>query len=277
MAHKNPDVSLIAAFITIAFAALIPRSAGVAAQTVTARADLPLFLVNESESGDLNGDGDAVDSVLHVFDAKRRTALNLGLAAATVCRTIASPPFLTCTPVSPVIGKTVAAYLVGESAQGETDLNGDGDAGDDVLYVYDEATGATTNTRLAVGHGTGRDVSSYTFPIEPVVAADGIALLIGEVEQGGTDLNVDGDTRDDVLHVIEPKSREILNVELAAATILGPFGARNPIPLHVDGKKVIFVAGEVEQGGVDLDGDGDVGDQVTYVFSPQNGKLRLSK
>ena len=37
---------------------------------------------------------------------------------------------------------------------------------------------------------------------------------------------------------------------------------------------MIFVAGEVEQGGVDLDGDGDVGDQVTYVFSPQTGKLR---
>ena len=45
MAHKNPNLLLIAAFITIAFAALIPRSAGVAAQTVSARADLPVFLV----------------------------------------------------------------------------------------------------------------------------------------------------------------------------------------------------------------------------------------
>ena len=84
-------------------------------------AGLPAFLVNESQAGDLNADGDAVDAVLHVLDTKERMAVNLGLAAASICRAIVGPPFTTCDPVSPVIGRTVVAFLVGELAQGETD------------------------------------------------------------------------------------------------------------------------------------------------------------
>jgi len=235
-------------------------------QDAAAKAALPTFLVNESEAGDLNGDGDAADSVLHVFDAKRRLTLNLGLAAATVCRTVLGPPFIICAPVAPVAGRAIVAFLVGESAQAESDLNGDGDATDDVLHVYDATTGVVTNTRLAVAHGLGRDVSSYTYPVEPVVARDGIALLVGEVEQGGADLNNDGDAEDDVLHVIEPKTGEIVNLELAAATMIGPFGSRNPIAPQLDGQRVTFVAGEAEQGG-DLNGDGDLDDQITYTLN----------
>ena len=187
------------------------------------------------------------------------------------------PPFVICTPVLPVVGRAIVAFLVGESAQGGIDLNGDGDASDDVLHVYDAADGAIINTRLAVAHGLGRDVSSYTYPVMPVVVGDGIALLVGEGEQGGTDLNRDGDAEDDVLHVIESRTHEILNLELAAATVLGPFGARNPIGPQLDGEHVTFVAGEDEQGGVDLNGDGDADDQVTYRLKVQSGKLRLTK
>ncbi len=173
-----------------------------------------------------------------------------------------------------MVGRKLIAFLVGELAQGETDLNGDGDASDDVLHVYYATTGAIVNTRLAVAHGIGRDVSSYTYPVMPVVAGDGIALLAGEREQGETDLNLDGDSADAVLYLIEPRSGEILNLELAAATVLGPFGARNPIWLQLDGQHVTFVAGESEQGGVDLNGDGDADDQVAYSLNVQNGRLR---
>jgi hypothetical protein len=228
-APAHPIAWCLELLITIALAGAIHHSAWAAGQDAAARAALPAFLVDESETGDLNGDGDSADSVLHVFDAKQRLTLNLGLAAASVCRTTMGPPFFICNPVLPVVGRAIIASLVGEFAQGDTDLNGDGDASDDVLHVYNAATGAIINTRLAVAHGLGRDVSSYTFPVVPVIAGDGIALLVGEVEQGETDLNLDGDTEDDVLHVIEPRAREILNLELAAATVLGPFGARNPI------------------------------------------------
>jgi hypothetical protein len=37
------------------------------------------------------------------------------------------------------------------------------------------------------------------------------------------------------------------------------------------------VAGEVEQGGVDLNGDGDTDDQVTYLLKVQNSRLRPAK
>jgi hypothetical protein len=276
-ANTRPISSCLAALITIAFAASIPHSAFAAGQDAAARAALPAFLVNESEGGDLNGDGDSADSVLHVFDARQGVTLNLGLAAASVCRTIQGPPFVICTPVAPVASRAIVAFLVGEAAQSDADLNGDSDASDDVLHVYDAAAEAIINTRLAVAHGIGRDVSSYTYPIMPVVAGDGIALLVGEPEQGGTDLNFDGDAEDDVLHVIEPKAHEILSLELAAATVLGPFGARNPISPQLEGRHVRFVAGEGEQGGVDLNGDGDTDDQVTYVLKVQSGKLRLTK
>lgn len=276
-ANTRPICPCLALLITIALAAAMPHSAFAAGQDAAARAALPAFLVNESEAGDLNGDGDSADSVLHLFDARQHLTLNLGLAAASVCRTILGPPFVICTPVLPVAGRTIVAFLVGESAQSDTDLNGDGDASDDVLHVYDAAAGAIINTRLAVAHGVGRDVSSYTYPVLPVVAGDGIALLVGEADQGGTDLNGDGDAEDDVLHVVEPRTREILNLELAAATVLGPFGVRNPIEPQLAGHHVTFVAGEGEQGGVDLNGDGDTDDQVTYRLHLKSGRLRLTK
>ena len=262
-----------AAFLTVTLAsvALQPVSAQ---QNMAVRAAPPAFFVSESEAGDLNADGDAGDAVLHVFDTRQRTAVNLRVAAATICRTVMGPPFSICDPVLPVIGRSVIAFLVGEPAQGATDLNGDGDAIDDVLFLYDATTRRTLNTGLAVGHGVGRDVSSFTFPVMPVVSGDGIAVLVGEAEQGGTDLNLDGDIEDDVLYTIDPKSGESLNLELAVAVVSGPFGARNPIPLQVQGRQVTFVAGEIEQGGFDLNGDGDRDDQVAYLLNLQNGKLR---
>ena len=237
---------------------------------------LSAFLVDESGAGDLNRDQDSADWVLHVFDARQGLLLNLGVAAASVCRTTLGPPFVVCTPVAPVVGRAGLAFLVGEAAQGSTDLNGDGDAGDDVLHVYSVDTDAIINTRLAVARDVGRDVSSYTYPVMPVIVGDGIAFLVGEAEQGGTDLNLDGDAVDDVLHVIEPRSHQIVNFELAAATVLGPFGARNAIWPQLDHHHVTFIAGEDEQGGVDLNGDGDTDDDVTYKLQMQSGRLRLA-
>jgi len=275
--HARSVSSCLALLITTALAASIPHSSLAAGQEESARGAAAAFIVDESEAGDLNGDGDAADFVLHVFDAKQRVALNLGLAAASVCRTVLGPPFVICTPVSPVIGRSIVAFLVGEPAQSETDLNGDGDASDDVLHVYSVATGAIINTRLAAARDVGRDVSSYTYPVTPIIEGDGIVLLVGEVEQGASDLNLDGDAVDDVVHVIEPKSHEILNLELAAATVPGPFGVRNAIWPQLDRHHVTFVAGESEQGGVDLNGDGDTDDQVTYELKMQSGRLRLAK
>lgn len=78
-------------------------------------------LVSVSEAGqgvDLNGDGDELDHVLHVFEGSSERVLNLGLAV----------------PVSASLGAGArSAVLVDEAEQG-ADLNGDGDRSDRVLH-----------------------------------------------------------------------------------------------------------------------------------------------
>ena len=64
--------------------------------------------------------GDLSDRVLFVHDPVRRRTINLGLAVALL----------------EVAGSRVA-FNVPENAQGNTDLNGDGDTGDVVLFTYD--------------------------------------------------------------------------------------------------------------------------------------------
>ena len=60
-----------------------------------------VFAVREANVGDLNGDGDTVDSVWHVYDAKEDTTTNLGMAAASVCSdSFLPPPLLLCVPMT---------------------------------------------------------------------------------------------------------------------------------------------------------------------------------
>jgi hypothetical protein len=90
-----------------------------------------------SESGvhsDLNGDGDVKDWVLHVYDSARGELVNLRLA--TLQRSLA------------IDGPTVAFSVV-ERDQGNRDLNGDGDASDAVVYLYDTSTRRVFNSRRA--------------------------------------------------------------------------------------------------------------------------------
>ena len=88
--------------------------------------------VSESDHGrgDLNGDGDELDLVLHIFDIR-----------ASSCPTTAG----TVDNIGLALGSSSAwnldgdrlAFPVGENVQGNTDLNGDGDAIDPVLHIWD--------------------------------------------------------------------------------------------------------------------------------------------
>ncbi len=192
--------------------------------------DLVAFEVVEASQGgtDLNGDGDAADSVLHVFDPATSTATNTGLASGFI------------TPASGWL-----AFSVSESAQGGTDLNGDGDALDMVGHLFDPASATAQNTALA------------GFFFTPV--ADGIAFEVAESSQGGTDLNGDGDALDGVIHFYSPITATSTNTALAGFVVAA-----------VDGKVGIPVP-EAAQGGTDLNGDGDANDQVIHVFDPGIG------
>jgi len=78
--------------------------------------------VPESAQGgrDLNGDGDALDGVLHVYDERADRGFSTGLALYG----------------SYARDGSLSAFRVLESVQGE-DLNGDGDLADEFAYVLD--------------------------------------------------------------------------------------------------------------------------------------------
>ena len=244
--------------------------------------DVVAIDVGEFSTGaDLNGDGDLIDNVTHVYDGTATT--NLRLASS--------------------VGLTgsLLAMTVFESAQGGTDRNGDGDGNDMVLAVHDGKTGTTTNLGLAVS----------------LVLNDGrwIAFLVGEAAQAGTDLNGDGDVADMVLHLYDSVSRQVRNTGLAAPSGFSLVGGRVAIRvsesaqgasdlnndgdttdgvLHLydaatgttenvglaaaprvydDGRFVSFAIPEVEQSARDLNGDGDTRDSVLHVLDTGNGSV----
>lgn len=190
-----------------------------------------LFPVVESDHGstDLNGDGDTYDRVLHVFDTSDGTVTNLGLAAETYPDLLAEGRY--------------AAFVVDEDAQGTVDLNGDGDAFDEVMFVYDVVTDTTTNLQLALP----------TIP-EMMLKSGWLAFLVQENVQGGTDLNGDGDLGDRVIHVHEMATGVTTSIGLASAT-----------EIDVADGKLLYSVNESMQFYADLNGDGDRSDSVFHV------------
>jgi len=142
--------------------------------------DYLIFRTQEASEGatDLNGDGDAVDTVAQIYDLATQTLTSTDLDAEHY---------------------EVAGNLIGiatrESAQGNVDQNGDGDTADTTLNVYDTSLGlpgAVTAIPVAV--------PSYTvFRQSFAVGASFIAYRDGESADGLTDLNGDGDTKDFVI------------------------------------------------------------------------------
>jgi hypothetical protein len=179
------------------------------------------------------------------------------------------------------VSGTTVALLVGEGAQGETDLNGDDDTTDDVLFVYEAAKDRLIGTGLPAVHGIGRDLSGgapalFLFVVPPVVLGDTVAFLVHEPAQGLTDLN-GGDIFDAVLFILKPTLHKAVNVGLAAATVFGPIGSRNPLfAPTLDGHILTVLVGELDQGEVDLNGDGIIFDHVPFAVHVHSGKARLA-
>jgi hypothetical protein len=238
----------------------------------TRKVETPVIAMAVSESAvgvDLNGDGDTLDAVVHVFRSDGVT-VNLALAAAITCRGI-----FFCGPAEPVVSGTTVAMVVGEGAQGASDLNGDGDTFDDVLFVYEAAKSRLIGTGLAAVHGIGRDISLYRFVVPPVILDNIVVFLVHEPAQGLTDLNSDGDVFDAVLFIVKPTSRKVVNLGLAAATVFGPFGSRNPLfAPTLDGHTLTVLVGELDQGEMDLNGNGIAFEHVPFDVHVPSGKVR---
>ena len=149
--------------------------------------NLLAFSVSERNQGDidLNGDGDALDAVLHVHDTITGISTNLGVSVFKLGK---------------ISGQRVA-FKVQEDSEG-VDLNGDGDMTlDRVAHVYDHQTGQVINLGYATADG-----------LLPQVDGDWVAFTVRESRQGGMDFNGDGVANDDVMHIarIAPSAEVLL-------------------------------------------------------------------
>ena len=193
-----------------------------------------LFSADEASNGeDLNGDGDTVDGVIHVHDLAVGETTNLEISGS----------------IEDLSGSRLVLD-VREVEEGR-DLNGDGDTGDSVLHTHDLGTGSTTNLELS-----GTLVSG---------SASEARFAFTSPEAGpGEDLNGDGDTGDTVFRVHDHATGGTLTVPLAL-TASGPL-----LPLHASGKWAPLPVSELLQGR-DLNGDGDLNDNVLHLHDLESG------
>jgi len=252
--------------------------------------DLWLLGVSENDQGqtDLNGDGDPFDVVAFVSDLADGSLVNLGQAVALG-------------PGDPraVVGGALMAFPVEEGSQGGTDLNGDGDLDDIVLFVHDRSRGTTTNTHLALADD-----------VELAAGLGSVGFAVSEAAQGAQDLDGDGDASDAVMHVFDARTTVSTNAqrsvtsgvrfhdhqfafttdEDSALADLNGDGDTNDlaifdlfdlviggvidVPLAIRGLPVVVNVEDwfplVDEAGqaLDLNGDGDLGDAVYHRIEP---------
>jgi len=209
-------------------------------------ARLICMAIREFQQGhtDLNGDGDALDTVMHVYDAQTGEIRNLGVARPD--------PDIFSSEGNRVEGPLLF-FFGSEDDQGETDLNGDGDHRDTIPYVYDARDGSLTNLGLA-------------YPQDPFlgtserILGDLIIFDVSELDQGFTDLNGDGDFADRVVHIYDAARKRIRSVGLAGHG-------------RVAGRFFAIDANEIESHLTDFNRDGDFFDNVLHLLDPVTGTL----
>ena len=139
---------------------------------------------------------------------------------------------------------------------GGSDRNGDGDTRDRVLRIYRADSGRLIDTGQAAE--------------EFVLGERLLAFRTREAAQNA-DLNADGDQGDDVLQVFDLVSENLLNTGNAVTPC--PLEACDPrFPYQVKGDTVVYITAEAEQGGQDLNGDGDAADLVKQVFNAREAE-----
>ncbi|MGH7789833.1 MAG: TolB family protein, partial [Candidatus Binatia bacterium] len=187
---------------------------------------------------DLTGDGDAGDTLLSVLDAATGSVTPICPAAA-VSIAGGAAAFLRPEPA----GTTPALSACPTGAGGGADLNGDGDADDQVVHLW--SGGAARNLARAA---TAVSLSEQA-----------LAALVAERDEGARDLNGDGDALDDVVQVFAADRWR--NLAQAADAV------------QAGGGVVAFTTPEAGQGNADLNADGDAADRVVQVFEVQGAAL----
>ncbi len=208
--------------------------------------DFVFFTVGERSQGgrDLNGDGDARDAVAHLYRFSTGECVNTGLSGS-----VAHPEFQ-----QRQFDGNYAVISVYESDQKNQDLNGDGDAHDRVVHLYDVETRKSINTGLSTGNW--------------VLLADPVLVIEVSERDHQIDLNDDDDQRDFVYHVFDIATKTVNNLKLASDIAGTPMQARRY-------DRFIFLGvPERDQNGTDLTGDGDASDLALFVYETTTGDVR---
>lgn len=200
------------------------------AEGLAAEGTLVGMVTTEGAQGDkdLNNDGDKDDAVAQCYTMGAEKVVNIARDATGGL----------------VVSKGKVAFSCSEEDNGGKDLNGDMDTEDFVLLVYDPARGASgtvQNTKLAVDGD--------------LAVGDGyLAWKILEGDQGSRDLNRDGDTDDSILAAMDLVS---------GATVVSSQATADS--LFVSSFGVAFSTFEADQGERDLNMDGDTDDEILQV------------
>jgi hypothetical protein len=231
-------------------------------------------------TADFNGDGDANDTLLAVFDTQQPNSRLTFIAPAGQV----------------AINGERAAFLSPEQ-DSETDLNGDGDTTDSVVQLYTGRDGHVINLRRAAhavamserwlaalvsekdeerdlnGDGKHNALVVHVTPSDGTepwtnlgvsgirldVAGDTVAVATLESDEN-KDLNGDGDREDRVLQLYDARTGTLINTGQAIEEfVLGP-------------DVVAFRTSEAAQG-QDLNGDVDTGDIVMQVYDVRTRRL----
>lgn len=193
----------------------------------------------EEDDKDLNGDGDADDTLLCLIDQRTFTVL-----VTPIALDYAIVDDEDNWPVA--FGGDSIAVVVNEADTGGRDLNGNGKAVDNVLCLYNPATRGITSLGV-----TGRQPTWL----------GGKLYFVQEERLGGADLNGDKDLTDAVLCVYDPvaKKTESLGMEAASG-------------FKAAGDWIAVAASEAAQGAKDLNGDRDLLDQVVQLYQVSQAK-----
>lgn len=263
---------------------------GLAAVSVSGTGALRLVSASEEGEGrDLDGDGDETGVVLQILDLERGSLANTGLAFPRRL------PFDHDPPIRWGSNDSFALFQVSEEETGR-DLDEDGISGEVTTWTFNRRTGALTNLlsvhgELAFGDDLaaffkhdagnevlnvfdGRDGSLTTLPVEPAVplapsallAVQGSTVAFTRDEAGVLDLNADGDVSDfAVLHLYDADSDRVVNTSFAIW----------PATLTIQDGFAGFGVSESQQGGLDLNGDGDADDVVFVAVEARSGLTRI--
>ena len=270
----NGDADLndmVAQLLDASGPANVLTSLGVAAIDIAISDEIVAVVVPEEAQGsvDRNGDGNADDGVLAVHTiGTAPPAVNVGLAASRLIASGSDVVFL-----RPEAAERFNASGCTKSGS-QCDLNGDGDALDEVVHVYHAATGETENLGLAAGN-----LLDALVAVEHAeIASKGRLVVIAVREDGeGADLNGDADLLDSVLHVLDLDTGRVLSTGVAGFpcvfVVCAPGQHYKFDPVR---RTLSFIVVETFDGH-DLDLDGDQGDILLNVFNLTSGRGQYIK